>query len=145
MPDPPNSSGGKDPLVSLARYSEIITQAATTRTPHTLVHYLRELANSFHSWYNAATFIVEDAALRASESGSRALVIDGKAEARLFIFPGFRFRIVGGLLTNFHLPCSTLLALVCAFAGRENVLAAYHHAVAAGYRFYSYGDCMLIL
>ena len=54
------------------------------------------------------------------------------------------FRVVQGLLTNFHLPRSTLLALVAAFAGRENVLAAYQHAVAAGYRFYSYGDCMWI-
>jgi S-adenosylmethionine:tRNA ribosyltransferase-isomerase len=50
---------------------------------------------------------------------------------------------VDGLLTNFHLPRSTLLALVCAFAGREHVLAAYEHAVEAGYRFYSYGDCLL--
>ena len=87
---------------------------------------------------------LEDAALRASESGSPEPLIGGKTEARLFIFPGHRFRIVTGLLTNFHLPCSTLLALVCAFAGRENVLAAYHHAVEADYRFYSYGDCMLI-
>jgi S-adenosylmethionine:tRNA ribosyltransferase-isomerase len=87
---------------------------------------------------------LEDAALRASESGLHEPLISGKAEAGLFIFPGFQFRIVTGLLTNFHLPCSTLLALVCAFAGRENVLAAYNHAVEAGYRFYSYGDCMLI-
>jgi S-adenosylmethionine:tRNA ribosyltransferase-isomerase len=87
---------------------------------------------------------LEDAALRAVESGSAALVPAGKAEARLFIFPGFRFRVVNALLTNFHLPRSTLLALVCAFAGRERVLTAYNHAVEAGYRFYSYGDCMLI-
>ncbi len=87
---------------------------------------------------------LEDAALRAAESGSANLVLAGNAEARLFIVPGFRFRVVEGLLTNFHLPRSTLLALVCAFAGREHVLAAYKHAVAAGYRFYSYGDCMLI-
>ncbi len=87
---------------------------------------------------------LEDAALRAAESGSANLVLSGKAEARLFIVPGFQFRVVEGLLTNFHLPRSTLLALVCAFAGRENVLAAYEHAVKAGYRFYSYGDCMLI-
>ena len=87
---------------------------------------------------------LEDAALRAAESGSSKLVLPGKAEARLFIVPGFRFRVVEGLLTNFHLPRSTLLALVCAFAGREHVLAAYEHAVNAGYRFYSYGDCMLV-
>lgn len=87
---------------------------------------------------------LESAALRASESGSSALLLAGKAEARLFIYPGFEFRVVDALLTNFHLPRSTLLALVCAFAGREHVLAAYKHAVDAGYRFYSYGDCMLI-
>ena len=87
---------------------------------------------------------LEDAGLRAAASRSSSLVLTGKADAQLFIVPGFRFRVVEGLLTNFHLPRSTLLALVCAFAGREQVLAAYEHAVEAGYRFYSYGDCMLI-
>jgi S-adenosylmethionine:tRNA ribosyltransferase-isomerase len=87
---------------------------------------------------------LEDAAQRAAEAGSASLVLPGKAEARLFIVPGFPFRVVRSLLTNFHLPRSTLLALVCAFAGRERVLAAYNHAVQAGYRFYSYGDCMLV-
>lgn len=87
---------------------------------------------------------VEDAALRAAESGCAKILRSGKADARLFIVPGFRFRVVEGLLTNFHLPRSTLLALICAFAGREHVLAAYQHAVREGYRFYSYGDCMLI-
>ncbi|HEX3544439.1 MAG TPA: tRNA preQ1(34) S-adenosylmethionine ribosyltransferase-isomerase QueA [Candidatus Acidoferrum sp.] len=87
---------------------------------------------------------LETAAIHASESGSGQLLTAGKAEARLFITPGFRFRVVDALLTNFHLPQSTLLALVCAMGGREGVLAAYDHAVKAGYRFYSYGDCMLI-
>ena len=87
---------------------------------------------------------LEDAALRSAESSSAQLLAAGRADARVFIYPGFRFRIVDALLTNFHLPRSTLLALVCAFAGREHVLAAYRHAVQAGYRFYSYGDCMLI-
>jgi S-adenosylmethionine:tRNA ribosyltransferase-isomerase len=87
---------------------------------------------------------LEDAARRASESGSANLVLAGKADARLFITPGFRFRVVESLLTNFHLPRSTLLALVCAFAGREHVLEAYKHAVKGGYRFYSYGDCLLV-
>ncbi|MEQ1354050.1 MAG: tRNA preQ1(34) S-adenosylmethionine ribosyltransferase-isomerase QueA [Candidatus Acidiferrum sp.] len=86
---------------------------------------------------------LEDAALRA-RAGGDGIVASGKAEAHLFITPGFRFQVVDALLTNFHLPRSTLLALVCAFAGRERILAAYRHAVAAGYRFYSYGDCMLI-
>jgi S-adenosylmethionine:tRNA ribosyltransferase-isomerase len=68
----------------------------------------------------------------------------GSREADLFIYPGFTFRVVGALLTNFHLPQSTLLMLVAAFAGRERLLAAYRHAVEQRYRFYSYGDCMLI-
>ena len=87
---------------------------------------------------------LEDAALRAAETGTEALVCTGTAEARLFIVPGFSFRVVNALLTNFHLPRSTLLALVCAFTGRERTLKAYRHAVDTGYRFYSYGDCMLI-
>lgn len=87
---------------------------------------------------------LEDSAKRAAESGSRQLVLPGRTDAQVFIYPGFQFRVVDTLLTNFHLPRSTLLALVCAFAGRESVLAAYRHAVASGYRFYSYGDCMLI-
>ena len=65
-------------------------------------------------------------------------------ETDMFISPGYEFRVVGGLLTNFHLPQSTLLMLVCAFAGTERVLAAYNHAVAEGYRFFSYGDCMFL-
>jgi S-adenosylmethionine:tRNA ribosyltransferase-isomerase len=68
----------------------------------------------------------------------------GAAAADLFIYPGFEFRAVKAMLTNFHLPQSTLLMLVSAFGGRENVLAAYDHAVARTYRFYSYGDCMFI-
>ncbi|MGB6611078.1 MAG: S-adenosylmethionine:tRNA ribosyltransferase-isomerase, partial [Acidobacteriaceae bacterium] len=62
----------------------------------------------------------------------------------IFIAPGFEFRVVGALLTNFHLPQSSLLMLVSAFAGRERVLAAYRHAVEARYRFFSYGDCMFV-
>ncbi len=68
----------------------------------------------------------------------------GTGEADLFIYPGFQFQVVGALLTNFHLPKSTLLMLVSAFAGREFVLRAYEHAVEQRYRFYSYGDCMFV-
>jgi S-adenosylmethionine:tRNA ribosyltransferase-isomerase len=66
-------------------------------------------------------------------------------ETDLFIYPPFKFRVVDALLTNFHLPRSTLLMLVSAFAGREFILRAYEEAVHDRYRFYSYGDCMLIL
>ncbi len=69
----------------------------------------------------------------------------GEGDTELFIAPGFAFRVVDALFTNFHLPRSTLLMLVSAFAGRERVLAAYRHAVRERYRFYSYGDAMLIL
>jgi S-adenosylmethionine:tRNA ribosyltransferase-isomerase len=69
----------------------------------------------------------------------------GRGETSLFIYPGFTFRMVRGLLTNFHLPKSTLLMLVCAMAGRDLTLRAYQHAVQERYRFYSYGDCMLAI
>jgi len=68
----------------------------------------------------------------------------GAGEADIFIYPGFRFQVIDALLTNFHLPESTLLMLVCAFAGREKVLPAYEHAIGEGYRFFSYGDCMFV-
>jgi len=68
----------------------------------------------------------------------------GSGETRLFITPGFHFRVVDALLTNFHLPESTLLMLVCAFAGYQRTMNAYRHAIAAGYRFFSYGDAMFI-
>ncbi len=68
-----------------------------------------------------------------------------RGETDLFLRPGATFRVVDALLTNFHLPRSSLLMLVAAFAGRERVLAAYHEAIAEGYRFFSYGDCMLVL
>jgi len=76
--------------------------------------------------------------------GGAKLTVAGKREAGIFLYPGKPFRVVDQLLTNFHLPRSSLLALVAAFAGRERVLSAYRHAVESGYRFYSYGDCMLI-
>jgi S-adenosylmethionine:tRNA ribosyltransferase-isomerase len=86
--------------------------------------------------------------VRALEASAVAspdeLPVPGLARTRLLILPGYRFRVVDALLTNFHLPRSTLLALVAAFAGRERVLAAYAEAVRRRYRFYSYGDAMLI-
>jgi S-adenosylmethionine:tRNA ribosyltransferase-isomerase len=89
---------------------------------------------------------LEDAAEKSARrnSGAAADICAGRAEAGIFLYPGKEFRVVNQLLTNFHLPQSSLLALVAAFAGRENVLRAYLHAVEAEYRFYSYGDCMLI-
>ena len=80
-------------------------------------------------------------AARRSPDGRIALQ---SGEADIFIYAGFDFRVIGALLTNFHLPKSTLIMLVSAFAGRERTLAAYSHAVREGYRFYSYGDCMFV-
>ena len=78
----------------------------------------------------------------AEEDGS---VHAGAAQTDLFITPGFRFRVVDALLTNFHLPRSTLLVLVSAFTGRERILHAYHEAVTHRYRFFSFGDAMLVM
>ena len=93
-------------------------------------------------------FAVGTTTTRALESAAiegKGHVVEGEREASLFIHPGFRFQVVNGLLTNFHLPRSSLLMLVAAFAGRERVLAAYREAVQLKYRFYSYGDAMLIV
>jgi S-adenosylmethionine:tRNA ribosyltransferase-isomerase len=89
-----------------------------------------------------------DAARRVIAVGTtsvRAIESEMEGETDLFIYPGFKFRRTGALLTNFHLPRSSLLVLICAFAGRDLALAAYRHAVEQRYRFFSYGDCMLIL
>jgi S-adenosylmethionine:tRNA ribosyltransferase-isomerase len=88
------------------------------------------------------TLAVGTTTLRALESAARTGQLEGETD--IFIYPGFEFRVVKRLLTNFHLPRSTLLMLVCAFAGRENIFKAYAHAIAERYRFFSYGDAMLI-
>lgn len=81
--------------------------------------------------------------VRTIESAEKTGALSGETD--IFIYPGFTFRRVGAMLTNFHLPKTSLLLLVCAFAGTELALAAYRHAVEQRYRFYSYGDCMLIV
>jgi S-adenosylmethionine:tRNA ribosyltransferase-isomerase len=80
--------------------------------------------------------------LESAAAANGGEVPAGAGTTRLFIYPGYRFQVVDALLTNFHLPQSTLLMLVCAFAGKERTLAAYREAVERGYRFYSYGDAM---
>jgi len=93
--------------------------------------------------------VVGTTTMRALESSAKSttesLVVPGAGEAKLTIKPGYKFRVADALLTNFHLPQSSLLILVSAFAGRDFILRAYRHAVEQNYRFYSYGDCMLIL
>jgi S-adenosylmethionine:tRNA ribosyltransferase-isomerase len=88
---------------------------------------------------------LEDAAAKAAAQDTPSQIIQsGRAEAAIFMYPGHHFRAVDQLITNFHLPQSSLLVLVAAFAGAERILHAYEHAVRHTYRFYSYGDCMLI-
>ena len=83
-----------------------------------------------------------DQLIQGGESGP--VIVAGKSETNIFLYAGFEFRVVGALLTNYHLPRSSLLMLVSAFAGRDHVLKAYAHAIDTRYRFFSYGDCMLI-
>jgi len=85
-------------------------------------------------------------AVRSLETAaSKGAIEPYSGDSRIFIYPGYRFRVVDGLITNFHLPESTLLMLVCALAGTRETLAAYRHAVDQRYRFFSYGDAMLVL
>jgi len=96
---------------------------------------------------NAASRIVAvgTTAARVLESRGETTLSACSGRTDIFIYPPYEFRRTGALLTNFHLPCSTLLMLVCAFAGRGPVLRAYQEAIRENYRFYSYGDCMLII
>ena len=80
----------------------------------------------------------------AARQNANGRIVAQSGDADIFIYPGFEFRVVGAMLTNFHLPKSTLLMLVAAFASRERILRAYEHAVRERYRFYSYGDCMFV-
>jgi S-adenosylmethionine:tRNA ribosyltransferase-isomerase len=110
--------------------------------PSRLAALVEQVRNRGGRLWAAGTTVV-----RALESavGDDGTIQSGAAETRLMITPGYRFRVVDRLLTNFHLPRSTLLMLVCAFAGRGLTLAAYRHAIAQRYRFYSYGDAMAII
>ncbi len=83
--------------------------------------------------------------LEAAWNEEKKAIISGWANTNIFIYPPYDFKVVDGLITNFHTPESTLLMLVCAFCGRENIFKAYHHAIESSYRFFSYGDAMLIL
>lgn len=110
-----------------------ISEAAAEKINRSLNEGMRVIA--------VGTTTVRTLEYSARESGR---VQAGKAEADLFIYPGFKFQVVDALLTNFHLPQSTLLMLVCAFGGTDHVLSAYRYAVEQRYRFYSYGDCMFV-
>lgn len=124
----------------LYRESFSISEAAATQINRALKEERRIVA------VGTTTVRTLEFAARQSESSPAAppSIAAGTGEADIFIYPGFEFRVVGALLTNFHLPKSTLLMLVSAFAGREKVFKAYAHAVAEKYRFFSYGDCMFV-
>ncbi|HEX5633151.1 MAG TPA: tRNA preQ1(34) S-adenosylmethionine ribosyltransferase-isomerase QueA [Gemmatimonadales bacterium] len=109
--------------------------------PHALTRAVAALRARGGKLWAVGTTVVRALESAADDDG---VPRPGPAATALFIVPGFRFRVVDRLLTNFHLPRSTLLMLVGAFAGHERMLAAYRHAVAERYRFYSYGDCMVI-
>ena len=113
--------------------------------PETTVAALERARRASRPVLAVGTTVVRALEDAAEKSAGRAeFLAPGKAEAEIFLYPGKPFRIVNQLLTNFHLPQSSLLALVGAFAGRDHVLGAYRRAVESGYRFYSYGDAMLI-
>jgi S-adenosylmethionine:tRNA ribosyltransferase-isomerase len=124
----------------LHRESYSISEAAAAQINRALAEKRRVVA--------VGTTTVRTLEFAASQNPLRAdgtaAVRSGSGEADIFIYPGFQFRVVSALLTNFHLPKSTLLMLVAAFAGRESVLKAYAHAVEEKYRFFSYGDCMFV-
>lgn len=124
----------------LHRESFSISEAAATQINRALKEERRIVA------VGTTTVRTLEFAARQSESSPAETpsIAAGTGEADIFIYPGFEFRVVGALLTNFHLPKSTLLMLVSAFAGREKVFKAYAHAVAEKYRFFSYGDCMFV-
>ena len=110
--------------------------------PPELAQHIQRVKHSGNRVWAVGTTVVRALESAVRDDGS---IRSGQAETRLMILPGYRFRVVDRLITNFHLPRSTLLMLVCAFAGRDRALAAYRHAVAARYRFYSYGDAMVII
>jgi S-adenosylmethionine:tRNA ribosyltransferase-isomerase len=114
--------------------------AVGTTTVRTLEFAAQQSENPHPSASSGQAFSRTERARNGAPGEVRA----GAGEANLFIYPGYRFQVVRALLTNFHLPESTLLMLVCALGGKENVMRAYEHAVRERYRFYSYGDCMLV-
>lgn len=126
--------------VGLGTFQPLHTHAVEEATLHSeAFHIPPEAAVRIRS--AGRVVAVGTTSVRVLEAAARG----DSGETDIFIYPGFIFRVTGAMLTNFHLPRSSLLLLVCAFGGTELILEAYRHAVASGYRFYSYGDCMLVL
>ena len=133
------SEEGAEKINRARRESRRIVAVGTT-TVRTLEYASQQGENPHPSTSSGQAFSRTERARNGAPGEVRA----GAGEANLFIYPGYKFQVVGALLTNFHLPQSTLLMLVCALGGKENVMRAYEHAVRERYRFYSYGDCMLV-
>ncbi|MEK7380060.1 MAG: tRNA preQ1(34) S-adenosylmethionine ribosyltransferase-isomerase QueA, partial [Gemmatimonadota bacterium] len=128
--------------VEVDNLAEHPMHAERFEVPEALVQAVKEVKVA-----GGAVWAVGTTVVRALESAvdPKGRLQSGPGETRLFITPGYRFKVVDRLITNFHLPRSTLLMLVSAFAGTGRIQAAYQHAVAGRYRFYSYGDAMLLL
>ena len=124
--------------VGLGTFQPIHTEEVTQHRLH-VERYEITAENEAKIQAAARRVAVGTTSVRALETGGSG------GETDLFIYPGFEFRMTGAMLTNFHLPGTSLLLLVCALAGKDFVLEAYRHAVEQRYRFYSYGDCMLIV
>lgn len=127
--------------VGLGTFQPLQSPAVEDNTLHHERYFVDQVASSKIDVARRVV-AVGTTSVRTLESHART---GNQGETNLFIYPGFQFMKVGAMLTNFHLPQSSLIMLVCAFAGREFTLAAYQHAVEQRYRFFSYGDCMLIL
>ncbi len=125
--------------------AEVVLHAERVAVSAQTCEAIRRVRNAGGRVVAVGTTVVRALEAAASQACAKTTIVAPfKGETRLFILPGFQFRVVDALLTNFHVSESTLLMLVCAFAGREHTLAAYAHAIAAGYRFYSYGDAMFV-
>jgi S-adenosylmethionine:tRNA ribosyltransferase-isomerase len=133
--------------VGLDTFRPIHEETLESHVMHSEVCEVSDSAAEVINARKGRLFAVGTTSVRTLESmaDGKGIVAAGRKETRLFIMPGYRFRVVDAMITNFHLPKSTLLALVSAFAGRERVLRAYGEAVEKEYRFYSFGDAMLIL
>jgi S-adenosylmethionine:tRNA ribosyltransferase-isomerase len=131
--------------VGLGTFQPVREEQVSSNRLHPEFYEITE-ANARRMQAAARLVAVGTTSVRTIESAARAGgLAAARGETGLFIYPGFEFRVTGAMLTNFHLPRSSLLMLICALAGRDLVLAAYRHAVESEYRFYSYGDCMLIV
>jgi len=128
--------------VTVSRVEDHVMHPEVYDLPHSCAAAANHARQQGHRVVAVGTTVVRVLETVADDNGR---LTSSAGETILFIYPGYRFRAVDAMLTNFHLPRSTLLMMVAAFAGRDFILEAYHEAIRERYRFYSYGDCMLIL